>query len=256
MVERLLVAHRDRSTAPVLHDVVDVDDTAAYLIQRRVFEARFGTRADAVRGYKISLTTPRDQRALKTDAPLYGWLAEQNLVPSPARISIAGMFCPIIEPEVVFRFDEDLSPAASPEEIVANSHLAAAFDLPDSRYANWPDLSEPTATDLIADNACIGLIVYAEPSVRAAAVDLPNVLCTMTVDGREFGSGRCSFVSGSPVLLVAWLSRKLAEHGHILRKGELVSSGAVIAPSPLKRVEPGSYRAEFARIGTVGLDVE
>jgi 2-keto-4-pentenoate hydratase len=255
IVEQVVAAHRAHEPIPAIHTVADLDDRTAYTIQHRVFESRFGSVDGATGGYKIGLANVPDQKVFGTDQPIYGRLAPTELVASPARLTLDRMFRPIIEPEVVFHFDDDLSPAASFEEIIEKSRVAAGLELPDSRYVGWPNELAPVTTDLIVDNACVGLVISADATTRAAEIDLPNMVCTMRVDGEVLGTGKGSDVSGDPARMVVWLSGALAEQGVVLRKGDRVSSGAVVAPSPLKILEPGRYTADFAGIGVASLEV-
>ena len=58
--------------------------------------------------------------------------------------------------------------------------------------------------------------------------DLKGVAGTLTVNGKEIGCGVSDDVLGSPLAVLAWLVRALAERGDRLRAGELVMTGAIV----------------------------
>src|SRR5207248_531719 len=144
------------------------------------------------------------------DEPTCGRLAESQFLTSPATIALTEMFCPLVEPELTFLFDEDLTPNASFDEIIAKSRVAAGFEIPESRYAGWFPVAEQSVTDLVADNSYAGVVVHSTDYVPASSLDLSGVECRMTIDGELFGVGHGTDVFGHPARPIVWLSKKLA----------------------------------------------
>ena len=52
-----------------------------------------------VGGWKIAATKPEMQQALRTDAPIYGRVFEQHILPSPATFAFSNLCSPIPEVE-------------------------------------------------------------------------------------------------------------------------------------------------------------
>lgn len=251
MVTSLLTANRSRISTPALHDVAELDHSGAYLIQKRVFGQLWGSAPEDVRGYKISLVTEQDQRNFSTDQPACGRLSESHFIASPATIALTELFCPLAEPELVFHIDADLSPNACLEEILEKSHVAAGFEVPDSRYAGWYPVPGQLVTDLIADNSYAGKVIHAQPKVHAAAIDLTQVQCRLSIDGELFGTGMGSDVQGNPAMPIVWLSKAITERGDVIRKGSRIASGTFLYPPVAK---PGLFVAEYSGVGTVSIN--
>src|SRR5260370_2886580 len=118
-------------------------------------------------------------------------------------------------------------------ELTVTSVLAAteavfgAVDILDSRYRDF----RFTLTDVIADNASAGRIVFGPQARRPAElVDLRLIGCVLRTGGQVTATAAGAAASGHPAAAVAWLANRLGSHGHSLRAGWLVLSGGLAAP--------------------------
>lgn len=248
LVPDLLQARRERVPTPAAHRRGELDKPTAYSVQRSVFRELHGPQTESVCGYKISLVTERDQRNFGTDSPTCGMLASSDIVAGPAAFPMDELFHPLVEPELVFRLESDLPQSASVEQIIAATVVMAGFEIPDSRYEGWYPVPGQVVTDLIADDSYVGRVIYAEPGLPAADVDLPAVECRLTIDGELFGVGYGVDVLGNPAAPIAWLSAFLAETGDVLRAGQFISSGTFLYPPEAR---PGEFVADYSGIGRV-----
>ncbi|WP_213450381.1 2-keto-4-pentenoate hydratase [Rhizomonospora bruguierae] len=225
------------------------DEASAYEVQRLVVERRVAA-GERVAGYKVGLTTAAARAAMGGDAPIYGRLFAGTAHATPARIEGAGLFAPMVEPEIAFVLGRDLPgpEATAAEAAAAVGHVAPAFEVVDSRIAGWARC----APDLIADNgAGCGAVLGAPAAYDADAVR--TATCQLRVDDGEPVRGSASAVLGDPLLAVVWLANALAGHGRLLRRGDVVLTGSMTAPAPLR---PGTrVAADFGPLGTVALAV-
>jgi 2-keto-4-pentenoate hydratase len=218
---------------------------APYEVQRVVVARRARRLGSEPIGYKIALTSPATQAALRTDEPAIGRLLAADVLPTGSTVALDDMFSPVLEAELVFRVREDLPVHASPEQIAQGCEVTAGLECPDSRYADWFGGEYPVLglDDLIADNCLTGLVVVGSTWLAVADVDLPAVQARLLVDDDEVASGTGAEVLGDPLRSMAWLSAHLAGTGDALTAGTLVSAGTLTAPVIARR---GHARGVFS----------
>jgi 2-keto-4-pentenoate hydratase len=227
------------------------DLTTAYAIQQAFVERRAARLGSDPVGYKVALTSPEAQAALKADEPASGRLLQADVRPTGTRIDVAAMFTPLIEVEAIFRLVVDLPPAASFARVCASCEVAAGLEIPDGRWRQWfgGDFPVVSKYDVIADDCLTGLIVVGSSWVAADAIDLASTEADLLIDGTQIGAGPATDVLGNPVNAIVWLSRQLAARGEVLRKGTLISSGTYTSPIPARA---GVVEARFGQqLGSV-----
>ncbi len=97
-----------------------------------------------------------------------------------------------------------------------------------------------------------GLILGAEvPDWRALRFD--DIPCTTTIDGVVAGHAAASAIPGSPLAAVAFAFSCTARLGRPVRKGDLISTGAITG---VHAVRIGQYcEADFGRFGRIACTV-
>ena len=115
------------------------------------------------------------------------------------------------------------APCAADEVQAAIESLHPAFEVPDSRFA---DFARAGKAQLIADDACCGRFAFgpAAPAAWHKLVDLPAHRVHATVcgaDGRvrytREGEGRA--LLGDPLTALTWLANEMSSLGIGLRAG-------------------------------------
>ncbi|WP_241535941.1 2-keto-4-pentenoate hydratase [Indiicoccus explosivorum] len=249
LVDVLYEAHMRRQSIPKDRIPADLDKEQAYEIQRAVTEKKAAEAGEQLRGYKISLTSKETQDLFASDSPLYG--AVTGPAPDRNTVSLEGLLSPLIELELIFIAQEDLSVTDDVQAILEKTHVAPGIEVPDSRFEDWfPNVS---LGQVIADSAVAGTFVAGTPKAGVTYSQLERVKGTLKLDGREIASGVSTEVLGHPVHAVKWLIEELHKHGLPLKKGMAVSSGTFILPKPLER---GTYTAEYEGIGAAELVVK
>ncbi|WP_010529166.1 2-keto-4-pentenoate hydratase [Lentibacillus jeotgali] len=248
IVQKLKTAHRTKEPINFIRNHYNLNEPTAYSVQDQFIKEKCDQTDENLSGYKISMTSPDTQAFANTDEPAYGTYTEGNLMRSQESISMASLFDPLIEPELIFILTDDLPMRASEEEIISKSRIAAGIEVPDSRYTDWfPNFS---LEDLLCDNAAAGLAVISE-TVKAPSLDsLADIDMELFHHGEKISKGNSSNVLGNPVSAVTWLSKKLSAHDKTLKKGMIISSGTFILPL---RVEEGTYKATYTSIGEVSV---
>ena len=233
-------------------DLHPADEAEAYAIQAALHDALTAAGEGAWGGHKIGCTTPVMQDYLGIRNPSAGGVLAAEIRPSPAAVATRGVTRLGVECEVAVRLATDLpGGGCTPERAAAAvGACMASIELVEDRYVDYPSLDAPT---LIADDFFgAGLVLGPEhagfdPHALAAAP------ATMEIDGEAVGAGRGSDILGDPLVALAWLADSLAARGGMLRAGEVVTLGSLVATH---WVEPGMrVRVVNDPLGEVVLEV-
>lgn len=220
-----------------------VDD--AYAVQLANVRRAEGM-GHTISGKKIGLTSPGIQKQLGVNEPDYGHLFDAMDCPD-GKIPTGDLLQPKIEGEIAFVLKEDLAGGRVSLEDVrrATDYLVAAFEIVDSRVADW----RIKLPDTVADNASSGRYVLGRVRRTLDEVDLPAVEMKLYQNGQLCNEGTGSAVLGDPCMAVAWLANRLWDYGVTLKKGEVILSGAFSA-APMA-AKGDRFSAEFTGFGTV-----
>lgn len=227
------------------------DEDAAYRVQRRLTELK----GEDVGGYKVSLTSKQTQDMFDSDSPLYGAQVKSHFVQSPVTLHQGELMEPLAEVEMLFTAKKDLSSKDSLEDLMHKTKVAAAVEVPDSRFSDWfPSLSKYM---VMSDAAVGGFVVYGQEvntdQLFDNVDDLAHVKCELFHDGKKLKDGASSEVLGNPLNSLHWLVEKLESQGMPLTAGQRVSSGTFLLPENLTS---GDWKATFNKgLGAVFLKV-
>jgi len=218
-------------------DLVLKDESEAYAVQE-LLHACLATRGwGRVVGYKIGCTTPIMQEYLGIHNPCAGGVFDTTIQREPGRIVLPRALRVGVECEIAVLLRSDLGPSDRPfdRETVASAVGAcmAAVEIVEDRYVDYPSLDTPT---LIADDFFGAGCVLGPPVEAVAPGDLSAATASMTINGREVGSGVGTDILGHPLDALAWLANNMAGRGHGLRQGEFVLLGSLVQTH---WVEPG-----------------
>ncbi|WP_106496514.1 2-keto-4-pentenoate hydratase [Lentibacillus sp. Marseille-P4043] len=248
LVDTLYDAYDRKQPIPKDRIQEDIEKTDAYEIQQQLTDKKAILNQDKLIGYKISLTSEETQQLFHSTTPLYGALTKTSL--SNGTIELASMQEPLLEIELMFIANEDLSKDDDQDTILQKMSIAPGLEIPDSRFIDWfPKLS---LGQVIADSAVAGKVVVGEATQGITYEQLGNIKAVLQLDGEPIVEGPSSEVLGNPVHAIKWLIDELAKSGRHIEKGMIISSGTFILPKTLQK---GKYDANFESIGEVSLQV-
>jgi 2-keto-4-pentenoate hydratase len=152
-----------------------------------------------------------------------------------------------MEGEIAFILKEDLrGPGVTLTEVIRCAEgVIPALEIIDSRIRDW----KIKLPDTVADNASSARIVLGGVMTPLPAIDLRTVGMVMEKNGEILATAAGAAVLGHPANAVAWLANKLAAYGILLRKGEVILSGALTAAAPVAAGD--FFRADFGLLGDV-----
>ncbi|MDR1914968.1 MAG: fumarylacetoacetate hydrolase family protein [Synergistaceae bacterium] len=229
--------------------LTDIDPTFAvddaYAVQMINVNRAVG-QGRSISGKKIGLTSKGMQTQLGVDEPDYGHLFS-DMLHTDGRIPTDEFLQPKIEAEIAYILKEDLSggSVSASDVIAATDYVVGAFEIVDSRVRDW----RIKLPDTIADNASSGCYVLGERRFHPRDIDLPSITMKLYKNGEPAGEGTGAAVLGDPSVSVAWLSNKLWNYGVVLKKGEIVLSGALSSAPSASRGDV--FEARFSEFGVI-----
>jgi 2-keto-4-pentenoate hydratase len=218
---------------------------AAYRIQSQL-AARAG---HTVRGWKVALLKPEQQRTFLSDRPVAGAMFSPFMHVAPAELSVAQFVAPLLECEVAFVLGADLPPREMPytqsEIEAAVEAVIPGIEVADSRWpADVPNLLK------LADCMGNGAFITGLPVRDWRKLDLQNIAIALTHDGSVLERGSSSRILGNPLLAVIALANAQPLPAGGLKRGQIVTTGTCTTPIAPK---PGAYVAEYGALGTLRL---
>ena len=246
LAAELADAERAKRPIPPLtaaYPALTADD--AYAVQL-VNVNRLVSQGAIISGKKIGLTSPGMQQLLGVSEPDYGHLF--TFMDCALDIRADELIQPKIEAEIAFILGEDLPDCdvTSKDVLSATEFVCAAFEIVDSRVADW----KIKLADTISDNASSGRYVLGKDRISPVGLDLASIAMQTEQSGKGIVSeGTGAAVMGDPAVSVAWLANCLRRYGVPLKKGEVLLSGAFAAALPAKKGDV--FTATFQTLGTV-----
>jgi 2-keto-4-pentenoate hydratase len=237
----LIAAHASGECIPEFAETAIVISQAdAYRVQAAVAK-----QIGATAGWKVGRKTPA---AVPVFAPLF----ENRIYPSGATLPRGDFRLWLLEAELVFRIGQNLPPEDAPygrQEIFdAIDDVSAAFEIIDSRFAAWPDL---TPQLLVADLLSHGAMVIGSGISPPPGTSFERAKVRLNVDEIVAVEQEGGNPAGDVVELVIWLANHLASGGVGLRAGDLVTTGSYTG---MTHLAPGGYaEASFAGVGSVAV---
>ena len=208
-----------------------------------------------VGGWKIAAMKEEMQKALRTDAPIYGRVFAPFVKPSPVSVPHAGLASPIPEVEYQAQLGVDLPPRGKPytiEEVAdAVASLHPGLELAECRFIH--DQAFPPLTAILADGAGSGTIVYGPAIDDWRHRDIAGQQVTLSCNGKPRRNGTAAAALDHPMVPLTWLANELSRTGLGLKAGQMVSTGTLtgmLAPKPGE-----TYVADFGPLGSVTLAV-
>lgn len=247
IARKLLEAEKTQKPIPPLtsmYENINVDD--AYRIQLAQLDEKLAQGARVV-GKKIGLTSAAMQQMFNVSEPDYGFLLNTMMHMDGDEISLDSFIQPKIEFEIGFMLKKALKgPGVTMYDVLAaTDYVIPAFEIIDSRIADWKIRFE----DTVADNGSSSRAVLGGNPTPIEAVDLSHIGMVVSKNGKQIATASGAAVMGHPAKAVAWLANALGEYDISLMAGEIVLSGAFSAAVPIHAGD--TFVAEFDRLGTV-----
>lgn len=253
LADDVIAAHDEaREVAPFSDRYPGLSAAAGYEAARALHAHRLARGWKPV-GRKIGFTNRTLWSRYGVFEPMWGTVYEQTLIEAPegrARVPLAGLVNPRIEPEICF----GLAYPPRPDDVLgAIAWIAHSVEIVQCHHAGW----KVTIADCTASNGLHGRLVVGPrlPVMSDMARQLPQVEARLYRGTGLVDRGVAANVLGSPLLAMQHLVELLARQGaEPLRAGELVSTGVITDAHAVKPGETWSTRID--RLPLPGLTLE
>lgn len=227
--------------------LVPPDKETAYRVAQMVAE-ELGW---SVAGWKIAAAKEEMQRALRTDAPIYGRVFAPMVKTSPVTVAHAKLCSPIPEVEYQARLGTDLPPRTKPYTVAevtdAVASLHPGLELAECRFIH--DAAFPPLPAILADGAGASSIVYGAPIEDWKRRDIAGQEIVLLCNGKPRRKGTAAAALDNPMVPLTWLANELSRTGIGLEAGQMISTGTLtgmLGPKPGE-----TYIADFGPFGSV-----
>jgi len=193
-------------------------------------------------GYKAGLTNPAVQKRFNANAPVWGLLYANMLLPDGSLVDANFGARPLYEADLLVRVgSESINTARTAAEVLeAVDQIIPFIELPDLVVEAPPKLNGAAIT-AINVGARLGIVgkPIPVPVTRAERLALLDALRDMVVvlkaDGAEVDRGKGSDVLEHPLNAVLWLAADIRRENRSLKVGDLISLGSfskLLPPKP------------------------
>ncbi|MDZ5602835.1 2-keto-4-pentenoate hydratase [Pseudomonas sp. RP23018S] len=243
LVEQLQHAELTRTPlAPMASpDSPALSAAQGYQLQREGLAQRV-ERGERLLGWKVAFASRAAFERFGLSEPVYGALTDAMEIEADAGLALSRFIQPKLEIELALRLGRDLSAGCHSDDdlLSAVQSMALAYEVADCRWQGW----RFDAGAFLADNAaaagwCLG------PWQVFDARRAEQLSYVLYGDSALLGQGRLGTREDPPLVNLRWLLRRLLADGHTLRRGQVILSGALLAPLDMTARE---YR--FEALGT------
>jgi 2-keto-4-pentenoate hydratase len=182
-------------------------------------------------GFKIGATGKRMQVYLGVDAPIAGFMRDDDIHHGHAELHFADFIKPGVECEVAVRLARDLppGPCSFAQALAAVDTFFAGIEIVENRYGDLKALGTPT---LLADQMYhCAAVIGDRPAADWRGLEIGALHGRISLDDGSGDEGVTSDLLGHPLNGLAWLagSAEAAAFGG-LKAGQVVMLGSVTPP--------------------------
>jgi 2-keto-4-pentenoate hydratase len=227
--------------------------TDAFAVQDRMAELL----GERIVGWKVGAAVRAVQILEGHDGPITGRLLASRVYSSPAQVP-ASMFDGYkIECEFAFRFRQAVPARArayTRAELLPLLVFHPGLELAGTRYAAGIGGRKLTTHDAIADNGTGGAYVVAEGVETWQGIDFERLPIDARIDAGDPIPVYAGEFRRDPVDILVETVNGLSERGMGLNAGDLLSTGSLTTPTPLRKGQ--AYVARFADLPTLSVRID
>jgi 2-oxo-3-hexenedioate decarboxylase len=242
----LIELHEDpRQVAPFSARYPGLTADAGYAAARHLHAHRLA-RGWQLRGRKIGFTNRTLWERYGVREPMWGAVYDKTIVFSEgtvARVPLAGLVQPRIEPEICFKLRCRPPVTRDPQALLdCIEWIAHSVEIVQCHHSEW----KVTIADCTADNGLHGRLILGTPvpveKISGLAAALPFLKVDLFRGQERKDQGMGSNVLGSPLLALAFLVEILSTQTQSppLEAGEIVSTGTLTDAHPVAAGETWS----------------
>jgi 2-keto-4-pentenoate hydratase len=214
------------------------DMTAGYAVEAEVAKAKSAAGHQAV-GWKVGYVDRSTWSALGLESLVWAHMYDDTVRYADwneAKLAAAGMVCPRIEPEIVFKLAQPPASADPAAVLEATEWIALGFEIVDCVFPDW----KYQPADFVASRGLhaaliVGEPVYVEPEQIARLVtELSEFTVRVLKNDELVAEGAGANVFKSPALCVGELTEAMKRRGGAtLQAGDVITTGGLAGSLPI-----------------------
>ena len=220
IAHRMLDDYDNATPGTVFSEGLRLKESDAWRLQQAVTQLR-EQRGEKAIGYKVGCMSPGNQQMMGLSHPVWGRLWDSEIHEDGAALRKADYSNMALEAEFGVTFSTDINASTSTEKITAS--VDAIYPVLETHNLTLRG-ERPHGHELIANNAIHCGVIKGAPMrelTSSIETDMQLVYDGETVDSWE------KLVCPADVLAaVHWLAQRLGADGTVLKKGELILTGA------------------------------
>lgn len=235
---------------PIRNHIGDSNINAAYQVQTINIQHRIENGA-FIQGYKIGLTSEAVQKQLGVNQPDFGVLLNTMEITSNV-FPYKALMQPKAEAEIALVLKEDIheAPKTIGDLVPLIDYAQSAIEIVGSRIENW----NIKITDTVADNASASHYILGNKKQSLANIDMINCKMELIKNNELVSEGKGSACLGNPLNAALWLTQTMIANNTILKKGEVLLTGAL---GPMTNLSQGdTIAATIEGFDTITLTFE
>src|SRR5690625_186846 len=123
IIENLIHAEKNKIQINFFKENEKLAKSESYQLQKNLVDEKKRIFNSDLAGYKISMTSSDTQAIANTHEPAYGRILDYNIQTNTNEVKIDDLLEPLLEPELVFQLNEDLSSDVSYTEIIQKTSI-------------------------------------------------------------------------------------------------------------------------------------
>ena len=226
--QKILEDYDTKNPGTIFKNKIDISNTEALHIQSEVSKLR-EKRGEEVIGYKIGCVSKETQKKMGFMQPAYGRLWKSELHADGVNLNKKDYANPAMEAEFGIKLNRDLNPDLISSDYIMDS-IEAIYPLIEIHnlvfYGN-----EPHGAELLANNAIhAGIVLGSENKFLKINIttDLKLIYDKETIGA--WSDKKCPYDMLSEV---QWLVEEQTKINNVLKKGNLILTGAFGYPIPI-----------------------
>ncbi|MDP6692128.1 MAG: fumarylacetoacetate hydrolase family protein [Alphaproteobacteria bacterium] len=240
--------------APLPPDLAPPDVPTAYLVQDMLQALWTEAGAGEVVGWKVALTSKVMQELVGVAQPCEGAILASRVHRGAVSLAHDNFVNIGVESEIAVRIAQDMPVSGGPydQDNIRQAVAAcmAAIEIVDDRAIDYGLVDAPL---LIGDNSFNAGCILGPEVTDWRELELAKLPGRMLINGEEVGAGVGGDALGHPLVPLAWLANNLNERGTMLRAGDVVLTGSIVAT---KWLQPGDHMVtEVDGLGRASLTV-
>ena len=226
--KKILEDYDAKNPSAIFKDKVDMNNADALNVQSEVSKLR-EKRGEEVIGYKIGCVSKETQKKMGFAQPAYGRLWKNELYADGVSLNKKNYTNPAMEAEFGIKINRDLSPNLISSDCIIDS-IEAIYPLIEIHNLVFNG-NPPFGAELLANNAIHAGVVIGKPTkgnIKAEITDLKLIFDKEIIDTWSDKKWPHDMLSE-----VEWLVKEQDKIGNVLKKGNLILTGAYGLPIPI-----------------------